>query len=301
MSLTSVTKPDDGAEGAPTHPAAKREVLHVEGETSSMDAADQLRLVVGRSETPIQSGSAGVLSVIGLDERTRIMTTDLVPYVLICALEIESPWGMFVGTGWYIGRKTLITAGHCVYHRTQMGGWATRITVTPGASSGSQAPRGTTRATRFSTTDTWLADLNPDYDVAAIHLDDDLLPAGAAPFRVASLPDAELTNMLINVSGYPADKGGKQQWWARNRVRSLRPRRIFYDVDTMGGQSGAPAFILEKAGDTPLVVGVHAYGTGGTPSDLPLEVNSAPRITSDVLALFKQWVDQDTPGAAVRS
>ncbi|WP_293675886.1 trypsin-like peptidase domain-containing protein [uncultured Phenylobacterium sp.] len=284
------------AEVAPLAPE-KRQVLSVDGGGAVGNTGDQRRLVAGAA-APLRAGGAGPLSVIGLDERTRIFTTDVPPYVLVCALDITAPWGSFVGTGWFIGKRTIITAGHCVYHRTSMGGWATSIRVIPGAN-GDAEPNGGLASSKFSTTETWLADMNPDHDVAAIHLSQDFLPPGVAPFRVATLPDAALEGHSINVSGYPGDKGGREQWWARNRIRAVRPRRIYYDVDTMGGQSGGPAFLLDAAGGAPTVVAIHAYGTGGTPADLPMEVNSAPRITADVLALFKQWVDQDTPGAAV--
>ena len=299
-SLTSVTKPDSEAAAAP--PEVVRQVLgsaSPPGQVHDAPSGDQRRLVSGLAK-PMRQGPAGLLSVIGQDERTKIVTTDLAPYAVICALEITAPWGVFIGTGWFIGPRTLITAGHCVYHRTQMGGWAQSIKITPGAN-GNQAPFPSFTATRFSTTETWLNDLDPDYDMAAIHLEADSLPPGLAPFRVAALPDDQLLSQSVNVSGYPADKGGLEQWWARNRIRAVRPLRIFYDVDTMGGQSGAPAFILPAANAAPMVVGIHAYGTGGTPSDLPMEVNSAPRITNPVLEVLHRWVEQDSPGFAILS
>jgi V8-like Glu-specific endopeptidase len=154
-------------------------------------------------------------------------------------------------------------------------------------------------ATRFETTDAWEQHQNPDFDMAAIHLDEAILPERFTPFRVGVLPDDRLLSHSVNVSGYPGDKGGKEQWWARNGIRAVRPLRIFYDVDTMGGQSGAPALIIERVGEAPLVVGIHAYGVGGTPNEVPMEVNSAPRVTADVLKLIQGWVEEDTPGFAV--
>jgi V8-like Glu-specific endopeptidase len=297
MPLNSVPKPD-GIEAAQAHPSAATQILSVNlPDAPAVAGTDQDRLVRGASTVPLGAGAAGVASVIGADERTRILATNLAPYAIICSLDIKAPWGDFVGTGWFIGKRTIITAGHCVYHPTEMGGWAKSITVRPGRNE--NASLGQATSCKFSTTDAWKATQNKDFDMAAIHLDADLLPAGMAPFRVGSLTDDQLNTRFVNVSGYPGDKGGKQQWWAKNRIRAVRPLRIFYDVDTMGGQSGAPAFIIGENDPSPIVVGIHAYGIGGTPNDLPLEVNSAPRITSDVLALFRQWVEQDTPGQTV--
>jgi V8-like Glu-specific endopeptidase len=99
---------------------------------------------------------------------------------------------------------------------------------------------------------------------------------------------------MVNVSGYPADRGGgKELWWARNRIKAVTRRRIFYDVDTMGGQSGAPAFIVTEAGGTPAVIGIHAYGIGATPAELVMELNSAPRIVPEVADLIRSWVEVD--------
>ncbi|UPJ49335.1 hypothetical protein IVB30_41460 [Bradyrhizobium sp. 200] len=55
-------------------------------------------------------------SIIGEDERVRILDTDLMPWCMICNLRIEGPRGAAVGTGWLVGPRTLLTAGHCVYH-----------------------------------------------------------------------------------------------------------------------------------------------------------------------------------------
>jgi V8-like Glu-specific endopeptidase len=99
---------------------------------------------------------------------------------------------------------------------------------------------------------------------------------------------------MVNVSGYPGQPGdGTQQWWAKNRIREVTPRRIFYDADTSGGQSGAPVYIIESVGAPPTVVGIHAYGVGGTPQSIPLQVNSAPRIIPEVVEQIEIWIDQD--------
>jgi hypothetical protein len=42
----------------------------------------------------------------------------------------------------------------------------------------------------------------------------------------------------------------------------------------------------------PIVVGIHAYGSVAA-SHLPFEVNSSPRILSDVFELINEWVASD--------
>jgi V8-like Glu-specific endopeptidase len=298
MELNSVLKPTTTDPDATVKPRVLTETAETgvsEGAKPSKMAAR--RLVVGRTDRPIQpSGGITLESVIGLDERTRILDTEDAPWRMICALAIEGPWGNFVGTGWFVGPQTVVTAGHCVYERSQMGGWAEKITLTPGAD-GPEEPFAKIVSTRFESTDKWLANQDPDFDIGVIHLDE---PIGEDHgwFGVLSLPDEELKDYQVNVSGYPGDKGGREQWWARNRVRGLSPRRIFYDVDTMGGQSGAPVFIVEEEGASPKVVGIHAYGVGANkPSTVKQEVNSAPRMIPEVVDLIQGWIDKKGGGS----
>ena len=290
MALRSISKPAGGAEAALLKPRPIFERLTASPAAAAVPIAERARrrIVVGKSAAPIVAADTGLESVFGADERTRIVSTEEYPWKLVCALEIDAPWGMFVGTGWFVGPRTLVTAGHCVFDRKQMGGWAREITVTPGRNR-EQKPFGSMTATRFSSVHPWIEQQDADFDVAAIHLD---LPVftEAEVFRVGALPDAELQDYLVNVSGYPAEPGGGAElYWAKNRIRAVTPRRIFYDVDTSGGQSGGPAYIFRDEASHPIVVGIHAYGEGGTPASVGLRVNSAPRIVPEVVDQIDAW------------
>jgi glutamyl endopeptidase len=300
MKLESVPKPAGEAQEHISKPAqvTERKTSDVSDKAVATGKSTRKRLVVGKRGAPLLSPGAGISleTVIGADERTRILDTEDAPWRMVCALAIEGPWGNFVGTGWLAGPRTIITAGHCVYETKQMGGWAKKIVISPGRDR-DEFPFGSIESDQFSTTNIWKSKEDPDFDVAAIHLKE---PLGERLgwFQVASLTDDKLQDFMVNVSGYPGDRGqGTEQWWARNRIRAVTPRRIFYEVDTFGGQSGGPAYILESEDKPPVVVGIHAYGVGGTPSNIPFQVNSAPRIIPEVVAQIQAWIDQDNAGA----
>lgn len=235
----------------------------------------------------------GLETVLGVDDRIRVFDTQLSPWRMICSLRMQGAFGSAIGTGWLVGPRTIVTAGHCVHHIPFLGGWATKIQVRAGRS-GEDFPFGTITAVRFSATDKWVADADPDFDIGCIHLDE---PLGDAVgwFGIGSFPKEELEGHMLNISGYPADRGdGAEQYFHVNRVLHVTDRRVFYDVDTFGGQSGAPVWIQEENGP-PIAVAIHAYGTGGTPFDLGIQANSAPRIIPEVLELINGWIAEDTP------
>ncbi|HET8541012.1 MAG TPA: serine protease [Anaeromyxobacter sp.] len=249
-------------------------------------------LVKGRAEAPLRAGPPTPFeTVLGKDERVRILDTDLAPWRMICSLRIRGASGArAIGTGWFVGPRTILTAGHCVHSNRYFGGWATSIEVAPGRD-GAETPFGTVKSARFGSVDRWVKSEDPDFDIGCIHLAE---PLGdkVGWFAVAALPPAELEGFLVNVSGYPGDRGGgNEQYHHRNRVLTVTDRRVFYDVDTFGGQSGAPVWIHEREGAPPIAIGIHAYGVGGSPAGL--DANSAPRIIPEVLEKIREWVEKD--------
>lgn len=248
--------------------------------------------VKGKSDVPLVTPGGALESVIGIDERVRILDTDLSPWRMICALRLRGPKGMAVGTGWFVGPRTLLTAGHCVYSTLFFGGWVETVEVSPGRN-GATFPFGTVKTTRVSSVDRWVEKEDADFDIGCIHLDE---PLGKKLgwFSVGALAADELKSFLVNVSGYPADRGaGTEQYHHRNRIKEVTGRRVFYDVDTAGGQSGAPVWIHKTPDAPPLAIGIHAYGTAGTPANLMIEANSAPRIIPEVLAQIEAWIQED--------
>lgn len=241
-----------------------------------------------RARNPV----TGLETVIGQDDRQRVPDAAADPWKRICQLDLIGPRGTFKGTGWLAGPATVITAGHCVHYPAFFGGWADRIVVAAGRT-GDSFPFGKVESAHFSTLNVWIDGQAADHDIAAIHLSE---PLGnqTGIFPVQQRDDADLVGRMVNVSGYPTDKElARAQYHHANRIMAVTPRRLFYEIDTVTGQSGAPVWAQDTAESPPVCVGLHAYGVPGTPIDLHITANSAPRFDNAVLGILRDWVQAD--------
>ena len=221
--------------------------------------------------------------VIGTDERVEITATDQYPWRCICSLRIKAADGRnFIGTGWLISPRVLLTAGHCVYMH-DAGGWADEIEVIPGRHGGTE-PFGSAICTQMSTTHGWVNDqgTNSDYGVIMLPEDkrfgDDLGWIGYANRATSDLEDK-----IVNLSGYPGDKPAGTQWFDNKQLISVTNEKLFYEIDTFGGQSGAPVWQFMPDG-TRYGVGIHTSGH--------LSGNSATRINDAVFNNIVNWIGQ---------
>jgi V8-like Glu-specific endopeptidase len=217
--------------------------------------------------------------IIGTDDRVRISPTTSFPWRAICSLRITAKNGSIVyGTGWLVAPRTVITAGHCVYLHA-LGGWPKSIEVIPGLNE-SQRPFGSYVGTSFRSVTGWVNDKKREYDYGCI-----ILPRASRPgdktgvFGFAVKDNAYLLNAYLNLSGYPGDKGLNQQWFMARRAKSVAPRVIYYEIDTMGGQSGSPVWV--KVGNARYAVGIHTNGL--------ITGNSATRIVQPVFNNIQAW------------
>jgi len=216
-------------------------------------------------------------TVCGQDDRVEVTNTTVVPWRWICKLIITFPNGASGGcTGWFIGPKAVMTAGHCVYSRAN-GGWARQIEVIPGMR-GATRPFGSMIGTSFRSVVGWTRDSDPNYDYGCIILPNATLGNRVGYFGFASLTDTSLKNLLVNNSGYPGDKPFGTQWYNAGRVTNVTSRKIYYMLDTYGGQSGSPTWRYQSGQRH--AVGIHAYG--GCP-------NSSTRIVSAVFNNMMSW------------
>jgi glutamyl endopeptidase len=227
-------------------------------------------------------GGFSAESIIGpTDERVQVGDTTALPWRMNAALRITAADNsLWVGTGWFIGPHALVTAGHCVFIHapgTSRHGWVRSIQVMPGRS-GALLPFGSITSTEFRAVDGWTTAPDPDFDYGAIITPTELGDT-VGGFGFGVLTDSELLAPTVTVSGYPGDKPAGTQWFDTRQVASIGPSKIFYELDTMGGQSGSAVYCLQDG--EYIAVGVHTYG--GTTT------NSATRIVQPVYDNLMTW------------
>ena len=264
---------------------AEGELEQVKGyELPDEEQAIEMSVAVDEQLRDIGEASFGPApeAIIGQDDRVQIQATASYPWRVHCSLRITARDGsQWIGTGWFCGPHTVITAGHCVYIKNSgvagRDGWVRSITVIPGRNGVSQ-PYGSVVSTDFRTVTGWANSANHEYDYGAILLP---TPLGSTTgwLGFGAYSDATLLASTVNISGYPGDKPAGTQWYHARRVTSVGTRKVYYDVDTFGGQSGSAVYRIVDG--SRYAVAVHAYGGASS--------NSGTRITSQVHSNLMTW------------
>lgn len=221
-------------------------------------------------------------TVHGHDDRARITDTDKYPWRVNASLSITAQDGsQWIGTAWFISPRTLITAGHCVYIKgstiPNRNGWVKSIQVMPGRDE-AKLPFGSATSTQFWTVRGWAENGDENYDYGAIILP---TPLGSAVgnYGFATKADTDLASSVANIAGYPGDQAPGTLWYDKRKIAAVNPNKVYYDIDTYGGQSGAAVYVAD--GEQRIAVAIHAYGGATT--------NSGTRISKEVFDNLMNW------------
>lgn len=207
------------------------------------------------------------MSIIGTDDRFRITATTSFPASAIVLINSNgNQWC----TGEMISKDTLLTAGHCV---VENGVWTSGLSFTPGSNDGS-APYGTCYSRGTYAFNAWINSSDSNYDAAIVKLN--CTVGYSTGWFGMWWQSAPLDGTFTRVQGYPGDKG-PQQWESYGYVRSSQSDRIFYQNDTIGGESGSPVYQYRSgpycSGVCEMAVHTNGVALGGTD-------NSGTRLTS---------------------
>jgi V8-like Glu-specific endopeptidase len=216
---------------------------------------------------------------IGDDDRVPVDDSSKLPWRCIALLTIQYESGRTAfGTAWFIGPTALATAGHNIRHPRE--GEARSIVVSPGYD-GHSAIFNSYPAVQAFCEPEWTADpTDPTLDYGVVSLADPTIGQRLGWFGFADYEDERLERLVVNLSGYPGDRGVRRQHFNAGRIL---PKGDFlhYEFDTSEGMSGSPIFALFKESGARVGVGIH---TGSVD-----RLNRARRITQrvyDALARF---------------
>lgn len=273
----------DGFTLQETAPAAEMETADIQDLTNLRDIGEASFGLLPPRPVPSPDDDEQVETVHGIDNRVRILNTAAYPWRAIASLLITAADNtMWIGTGWFISPRTLVTAGHVVFIKNSgvpgRDGWVKKIQVMPGRKDAGTLPYGSVVSTSFRSVTGWTNNGDQNFDYGAIILPTNLgNTTGWFGFGVYS--DASLINAVGNISGYPGDKDTGTQWYDAHRIDSVNSRKVFYDIDTAGGQSGSAVY--QMINGSRMAFAIHAYGGATT--------NSGTRITQDVYNNLVSW------------
>lgn len=273
---------ESGFESVEGYQPPEREEFATESVGDAMTVAEATTQLRDIGEASFGVPDALPETVHGADDRVQIGGTNAYPWRAHASLRITAADNsMWIGTGWFVGPRILVTAGHVVYIKNSgvpgRDGWVKSMVVMPGRN-GATLPYGSATSSRFWTVTGWANNGDDEYDYGAIILRE---PLGSKTGWFGFGNWSNLDGVGANISGYPGDKPTGTQWYAGRSVDSATSRKVFYDIDTAGGQSGSAVYRFHDRGR--YGVAIHAYG-GAT-------VNSGTRINAAVFNNIKAWRD----------
>lgn len=230
--------------------------------------------------------------VIGTDDRKRIYTTEEYPFRMICKLSMSFPGQpTYAGTGALISKNMILTAAHNVY---DMGmGAAHTITAAPGQADFGIIPHGQFNVKKVFFPEAYKTDHGVPNDYACLLLDEDVGDE-VGYFGMMGPSDNLLRNSILQLSGYPGDKGGMQLWHHYSAPSDFNETTLMYKADTYGGNSGGPIYTYEDGQDDgrPTIFGIHTYGAERFVFEDQVfpEHNGGRRIDREVMEAVAGWL-----------
>lgn len=238
------------------------------------------------------SGAERVLG--SRDRRVKVSAPKDWPWRVHGHLELNfGPKSTYIGSGTLVGPKHVLTAGHCLYdHDSRDPSKSTPIksaSFYPGLS-GTDVPwsaQGATMVVHPRYKNARMPGEQQESDIGIIILD---RPLGTKLGYFGTREFAD-TDSIVHITGYPGDKGenktrGREMYTMNGPITVKKPNRVFYDIDTYGGQSGSGAYTWSEERKEGTCVAVHAYGPSGGE-----RYNSGTRLNSQTLSMVQTWMN----------
>lgn len=231
------------------------------------------------------------------DGRRPVRDATVAPYSGICLIQSFQNSGdaraVGAGTGWLVAPDIILTAAHVVCNNQYFSG-ATRplagaVHMWFGFNNEPEPPFGAEISTKIAVPAQYKEYLFPDWDVAVIKLER-RVGDRLGWFDMQTPSATSLKNADICVAGYPGEPGEEEKWFRQfegeKKVLDVSDTRIYHNVDTTGGQSGAPVFV--KSGKRAAAFGVHARGRYEALATIGMSANFAVRFRPELLKWIKE-------------
>lgn len=127
---------------------------------------------------------------------------------------------------------------------------------------------------------------NPDFDYGMVSLERNIVQKFFNPATFEKVKDKV---ELININGYPGDKGSEALWTKSTSVNNVTPKSqvLLHDMYTFTGDSGAP--IWTKIEGKYYLVGIHGTGNYRNGS-----CNAGIKLTEERISTIKDFVSQNS-------
>lgn len=253
------------------------------------------RIKSRRSEMPTpaelapQSGERVKGKIGSEDSRKLVRDAHAKPYRSICLLfgvEKGNNRATIVGTGWLAGPDLVVTAAHNIYNIVH-GGYVERVFMWFGHQE-SDLQNGAVDwalSYEFSAHPKYTPGQDPDFDIAAIHLDR-RIGDQLGFYKCEPNTGTALQGETVRLVGYPTDLDPEKNamFEATDKVLRDTQSRILHRVDSGQGQSGAPLWIEGKG--KPTVIGIHTKNKDVS-AQSGEEANVALRLTPALINWIK--------------
>jgi V8-like Glu-specific endopeptidase len=218
-------------------------------------------------------------SVIGADGRLLRRDNTTYPY----SAQVWNDWGC---SGTMIGRSTMVTAAHCVHSGSGFFMWPV---YRPGVDiqDANPYPFGEFPCYDITVAGGWDGDtVSADYAVIEFGTRCGSFPGDSTGWLgfYATDSGSNISGKTSYIYGYPGDKSPYPQIWGIGNSSLTTsvwyPARLFYNIDTAGGQSGSGVYQVRDGGR--YVVGIH---NGNWDSD----ENQARWLDTTVAAFIRKY------------
>ena len=223
--------------------------------------------------------------VIPPDDRVGVSDTTVFPWITIVKLYIIAADGtQLIATGAIIDDFHVLTAGHCVWSHDYGDNWVQSIMVVPGLD-GSYMPFYYAWKTNCKTYTGWAVNRDPNHDWAVITLDRNIGSWTGWMGRETHSDLSWYSGTTFNTAGYPGDlSSGLVMYFDADIADYATDYRLYYYMDTAGGQSGSPVWAYNFI-DGRRIVAIHAYGSSS--------INSGTLLNQDKFDRIITWLDDD--------